>query len=104
MKDLLLMVDLLQELLSNRTIPSLSYLTIAVNSDESLSMGYSSTYTSQFSKSPSSDSSFLLDDRSFWPPQDGLAHLTKEEREAVYNVPAAKNAEDIKLFTRQVVD
>ncbi|KAK3090338.1 hypothetical protein FSP39_011028 [Pinctada imbricata] len=71
----------------------------SVNSDESYSVAYSSTYNSQISKSPS-DSSSVLDDKSFWPLQDGLAHLTKEEKEAVYNVPASKNLEDIKLFTR----
>ncbi|KAJ8317878.1 hypothetical protein KUTeg_002969 [Tegillarca granosa] len=73
----------------------------SVNSDESLSIGIS-----QFSKSPSSeiasDSSLVSEEvKGHWSQHDGLlAHLTKEERDCVFNLPAAKNMDDLKLFGR----
>jgi hypothetical protein len=69
----------------------------SVNSDESLAMSYQGT--SQFSKSPSSDGSLASEDR-FWPLHDEMSGLSKEERDCILDIPAAKNLEDLKLFTR----
>ncbi|OWF39378.1 Nitrogen permease regulator 3-like protein [Mizuhopecten yessoensis] len=77
----------------------------SVNSDESVSIG-SNSINAMFSKSPSSeiasDSSQVSEDMRAGNRfnQDGLSHLSKEERECVLNVPAAKSPEDLKLFSR----
>ncbi|XP_069123257.1 GATOR1 complex protein NPRL3-like [Argopecten irradians] len=77
----------------------------SVASDESVSIG-SNSISAMFSKSPSSeiasDSSQVSEDmktgnRSY---QDGLSSLSKEEQECVLSVPAAKNPDDLKLFSR----
>ncbi|XP_048759621.2 GATOR complex protein NPRL3-like [Ostrea edulis] len=69
----------------------------SVNSDESLALSYQGT--SQFSKSPSSDGSLASEDR-FWPLHDEMSGLSKEEKDCILDIPAAKNLEDLKLFTK----
>lgn len=70
---------------------------ISVNSDESLALSYQGT--SQFSKSPSSDGSLASEDR-FLSLHEELYNLSKEERDCVLDIPAARTLEDLKLFTR----
>lgn len=77
-------------------------LWLAVNSDESTSLGNAVSITSyMFSKSPSSDSSQVSEDFR-GQNKDGFQTLTKEERECVLSVAAAKNPEDLKLFQKYV--
>lgn len=68
-----------------------------MNSDESLALSYQGT--SQFSKSPSSDGSLASEDR-FLSLHEELYNLSKEERDCVLDIPAARTLEDLKLFTR----
>lgn len=69
----------------------------SVNSDESLALSYQGT--SQFSKSPSSDGSLASEDR-FLSLHEELYNLSKEERDCILDIPAARTLEDLKLFTR----
>uniref|UniRef100_K1Q0G7 GATOR complex protein NPRL3 n=1 Tax=Magallana gigas TaxID=29159 RepID=K1Q0G7_MAGGI len=69
----------------------------SVNSDESLALSYQGT--SQFSKSPSSDGSLASEDR-FLSLHEELYNLSKEERDCILDIPAARMLEDLKLFTR----
>lgn len=72
-------------------------LCVSVNSDESLALSYQGT--SQFSKSPSSDGSLASEDR-FLSLHEELYNLSKEERDCILDIPAARTLEDLKLFTR----
>ncbi|KAL5018870.1 hypothetical protein ScPMuIL_004592 [Solemya velum] len=93
----------IDRLLNLPRVPSSSDVA-SVNSDESVNQGPGTTYTHLFSKSPSSeiasDSSLISEDlKAMWTAQDLLAfNISREEREIVLNIPAAKSPEDLRLF------
>ncbi|KAK3579485.1 hypothetical protein CHS0354_028302 [Potamilus streckersoni] len=75
----------------------------SVNSDES--MGPVANSSSMMSKSPSVEftadiSLFSEEVKAFLVQDSGLNNLTVEEQEAIMNVPATQNLEDIKLFAK----
>ncbi|CAI9729517.1 Hypothetical predicted protein [Octopus vulgaris] len=68
----------------------------SVNSDESVNLGIPHSTSSQLSKSPSLDILHLEDST-----RDSLLKiLTPEEYDAVARLPAARNADDLKLFSK----